>query len=131
MAAAYVQFLNNTLKADISRPVYELQEHLRSIGVLTNPNLIMLDNSRTLQIELYADNETEQRILDLADKNKDTLGMVSMVCNQIRCMDYRDVMNFEEKIDNGEITDIKAAYKLTEKLREQRRKKNNKKSHER
>lgn len=126
-----VNFLSNNAYIDLSRPPIELQEQLQSIGVLTNPNLIMLDNARTLKIELYADDTTGENILNLIDKKKDMLGSVNRLCNHIRCMDYHDDMTFTENLENGKYSSLDEALKSAEKLREQRRIKNKKKEHSR
>lgn len=131
MIEARVNFLSNNAYIDLSRPPIELQEQLQSIGVLTNPNLIMLDNARTLKIELYADDTTGENILNLINKKKDTLGSVNRLCNHIRCMDYHDDMTFTENLENGKYSSLDEALKSAEKLREQRRIKNKKKEHSR
>ena len=48
MITASVKFLNNSLLADLTCREYELYEHLQSVGILTAPNLITLDNARTV-----------------------------------------------------------------------------------
>lgn len=131
MIEARVNFLSNNAYIDLSRPPIELQEQLQSIGVLTNPDLIMLDNARTLKIELYADDTTGENILNLINKKKDTLGSVNRLCNHIRCMDYHDDMTFTENLENGKYSSLDEALKSAEKLREQRRIKNKKKEHSR
>lgn len=131
MIEARVNFLSYNAYIDLSRPPIELQEQLQSIGVLTNPDLIMLDNARTLKIELYGDDTTGENILKLIDKKKDTLGSVNRLCNHIRCMDYHDDMTFTENLENGKYSSLDEALKSAEKLREQRRIKNKKKEHSR
>ena len=131
MIEARVNFLSNNAYIDLSRPPIELQEQLQSIGVLTNPDLIMLDNARILKIELYADDTTGENILKLIDKKKDTLGSVNRLCNHIRCMDYHDDMMFTENLENGKYSSLDEALKSAEKLREQRRIKNKKKEQSR
>ncbi len=127
MIEAKVNFLSNNAFVELSRPPLEVQEQLQNVGVLTNPNLIMLDNARMLKIELYADDTTGENILKLIDKKKDTLGSVNRLCNHIRCMDYRDDMTFSENLENGKYGSLNEALKSAEKLREQRRIKNKKK----
>jgi hypothetical protein len=127
MIEAKVNFLSNNAFVELSQSPLEVQEQLQSVGVLTNPNLIMLDNARMLKIELYADDTTGENILKLINNKKDTLGVVNRLCNHIRCMDYRDDMMFSENLENGKYSSLNEALKSAEKMREQRRIKNKKK----
>ena len=53
MITASIQFLQNSLTADLSQLPIRLKDDLQHLGVLTPPNSILLDNARTLKIELY------------------------------------------------------------------------------
>ena len=104
---------------------------MQHIGVLTVPSLIMLDNARTVKINLTADDMTGENILKIIDRNKDTLGAVNKLCGYVQRMDYRDDAVFSEKLENGEYGSLDAAVKATERLKEQRRIKNKKHDAER
>lgn len=74
MITARINFLNNSHIADLSRPPVEVYDRLQRAGILTAPNLIMLDNARTLKIELFSEDNTDEKILGLVNKKSDTLG---------------------------------------------------------
>ena len=124
MITANVNFLSRSADIDLSEPPAEVQKQLQRIGVLTVPSLIMLDNARTVKINLTADDMTGENILKIIDRNKDTLGAVNKLCGYVRRMDYRDDAAFSEKLENGEYSTLDEALKAAEKLKEQRRIKN-------
>ena len=53
MITARINFLQNNITVNLSQTPIRLRDDLQNIGVLTSQNLILLDNSRTLKIELY------------------------------------------------------------------------------
>ncbi len=124
MITANINFLSQSADIDLSEPPAEVQKQLQHIGVLTVPSLIMLDNARTVKINLTADDMTGENILKIIDRNKDTLGAVNKLCGYVRRMDYRDDAAFSEKLENGEYSTLDEALKAAEKLKEQRRIKN-------
>ena len=124
MITANINFLSQSADIDLSEPPAEVQKQLQHIGVLTVPSLIMLDNARTVKINLTADDMTGENILKIIDRNKDTLGAVNKLCGYLRRMDYRDDAAFSEKLENGEYSTLDEALKAAEKLKEQRRIKN-------
>lgn len=124
MITANINFLSQRADIDLSEPPAEVQKQLQHIGVLTVPSLIMLDNARTVKINLTADDMTGENILKIIDRNKDTLGAVNKLCGYVRRMDYRDDAAFSEKLENGEYSTLDEALKAAEKLKEQRRIKN-------
>ncbi len=124
MITANINFLSQSVDIDLSEPPAEVQKQLQHIGVLTVPSLIMLDNARTVKINLTADDMTGENILKIIDRKKDTLGAVNKLCGYVRRMDYRDDAAFSEKLENGEYSTLDEALKAAEKLKEQRRIKN-------
>lgn len=124
MITANINFLSQSADIDLSEPPAEVQKQLQHIGVLTVPSLIMLDNARTVKINLTADDMTGENILKIIDRKKDTLGAVNKLCGYVRRMDYRDDAAFSEKLENGEYSTLDEALKAAEKLKEQRRIKN-------
>ena len=52
MITARINFLQNNITVNLSQTPIRLRDDLQNIGVLTSQNLILLDNSRTLKIEL-------------------------------------------------------------------------------
>lgn len=129
MITARIQFLQNSLTADLSQSPIRLQDDLQHMGVLTPPNLMLLDNARTLKIELYPEDNHGEYILDLINKKFDTLGAVNRLCYSIRCMDVRDKMRFFNSLDNGEYSTLSEAQQDADKMREQRKIKNNRNCH--
>lgn len=118
---AQVQFLNNMIYTDLSVSPYELQRQLQSAGILTVAELIRLDNARTLQIHLSADNELGKAVLSLVNKNKDTLGMVNQLCNYVCCMNCRIERIFRENLQNGRYNNLGQALKAAEKVRSKKK----------
>lgn len=131
MITARIQFLQNSLTADLSQIPIKLHDDLQDMGVLTPQNLILLDNARTLKIELYPEDNRGERILDLVNKKSDTLGAVNRLCYALRCMDLKDVTKFFENLDNGEYNTLSDAQRDVDKMRENRKIKNKKKEKER
>ena len=121
MLKGKVHFLQQSIVLDLSNPPYTMQDKLQSIGILTPPNQIKLDNARTLKVELYPEDSMGERIDALIDKNNDTLGVVNKLCYCIYGMDYRSEVRFAEALDSGKTETIEEALKLAEKLREQQR----------
>ena len=129
MIVARIQFLQNSLNADLSQLPISLQDDLQRMGVLTPPNLMLLDNARTLKIELYPEDNRGERILDLVNKKSDTLGAVNHLCYTIRCMDSKDITKFFENLNNGKYDTLSDAQKDIDAMREQRKIKNRKNEH--
>lgn len=121
MIVARIQFLQNSLNADLSQLPISLQDDLQHMGVLTPPNLMLLDNARTLKIELYPEDNRGERILDLVNKKSDTLGAVNRLCYSIRCMDARDKADFFNSLENGDYNTLSEAQQSADKLRERRK----------
>ena len=119
MITARIQFLQNSLTADLSQLPIRLQDDLQHMGVLTPPNLIMLDNVRTLKIELYPEDNRGENILDLVNKKSDTLGAVNRLCYSIRCMDARDKTHFFNSLENGEYNTLSEAQQDADKMPKQ------------
>ena len=116
-----VHFLQQSAILDLSDPPYTMQDKLQSIGILTPPNQIRLDNARTLKVELYPEDSMGERIDALIDKSNDTLGAVNKLCYCIDGMDYRSEVRLSDALDSGKAETIEEALKLAEKLREQQR----------
>lgn len=129
MITARIQFLQNSLTADLSQLPIRLKDDLQHIGVLTPPNLILLDNARTLKIELYPENIYGERILDLVNKKSDTLGAVNQLCYTVRFMDLKDLSKFFKNLDNGKYDTLSDAQKDADKMKEQRKIKNKRNEH--
>ena len=131
MITAQVKFLQNSVQLDLSSPPYELSERLQKSGILTNPNMIALDNAMTLKVSLFPEDDTARKIIRIADIKKDTLGLLNALCYSIKCMDYRDEMTFINNLENNKYAFIDEALKDVGKMKEQRRILNKKKEHER
>ena len=126
MITARVQFLQNSITADLSRIPVKLHEDLQSIGILTPQDLITLDNVRTLKVDLYPEDYRGEQLLELVDRKTDSLGAVSKLCYTIHCMDNRDRNKFFENLDNDKYYTLSEAQHDIDRLREQRRTKNKK-----
>lgn len=120
MITASIRFLTNTLVADLTCKGSELQNNLQSIGILTPPGIITLDNARTLQIHLSGDDEIGESVCALVNPKKDTLGNVQRLCRYIYCMNEQHKNVFMKKLSNGEIKSIQQGIKIAEKMREEK-----------
>lgn len=118
MVTASIRFLTNILMADLTCKGSELQNNLQSIGILTPPSIITLDNARTLQIHLNADDEIGEMVCDLVNAKKDTLGNVQRLCRYIYCMNEQHKNMFMKKVNNGDIKSVQQGIKIAEKMRE-------------
>ena len=124
MITANISFFTSTATVDLAQSPALVRKNLNDIGVLTPTANIMLDNARTLKVELYAEDNTGENILSILDRNTDTLGTLNRLCNNIQTLDYRDDKVFTEKLADGEFSSLTDALRMTEKLKEQRRIKN-------
>lgn len=120
MMTASIRFLTNSLLADMTCRESELREHLQSIGILTVPMFITLDNARTLQIQLRPDDETGEILYSIVNVKKDTLGMVQRLCRYVYCMNDYDRDAFLDMIESGKIKTVDRALQLAKGLREHR-----------
>ena len=117
MITASIRFLTNNLMADLTCRASELQQSLQSIGVLTPPSLIMLDNARTLQIHLSPNDETGEKIYRLVNSKSDTLGGVQRLSRLVYCMNEKDKTDFLNRIESGGIRSVNQGIKAAEKMR--------------
>ena len=124
MITANISFFTSTATVDLAQSPALVRKNLNDIGVLTPTANIMLDNARTLKVELYAEDNTGENILSILDRNTDTLGTLNRLCNNIQTLDYRDDKVFTQKLADGEFSSLTDALRMTEKLKEQRRIKN-------
>ena len=117
MLMANIRFLTNRLMADLTCKGSELQHNLQEIGILTPPSIMMLDNSRTLQIHLIPDDAIGEDILSIVNTRRDTLGSVQRLCRYVHCMNDSDKSNFMSKIRSGEIKSVTQGIKVAEQIR--------------
>ncbi len=120
MLTANVRFLTNRLMADLTCKGSELQNNLQDIGILTPPSIMMLDNSRTLQIHLVPDDAVGEDILSIVNTRRDTLGSVQRLCRYVHCMNDSDRKAFLNKIRSGEIKSVAQGIKEAEWRRKER-----------
>ncbi len=118
MITANIRFLTNNLMADLTCKGSELQNSLQSMGILTAPSLILLDNARTLQIHLTPNDETGEILHGIINTRSDTLGNVQRLCRYVYCMNDKDRNDFLNRISNGGIKTVNQAIKAAEKMRE-------------
>ena len=62
MMTAKINFITNNLLVDMTCRENELRSSLQNIGILIVPNMIYLDNRRTLQIQLNANVKGQNKI---------------------------------------------------------------------
>ena len=119
MITASIRFLTNKLVMELNCKNSELCENLQSIGVLTPPNLMKLDNARTLQVNLTPNDETGEFIYSLVNSQKDTLGNVQRLCRYVHCMNDKHKEIFTAKVETGEIKSVVQGIKIAERMREE------------
>ena len=118
MITANIRFLMNNLMAELTCKSSELQSNLQTMGILTPPSIIMLDNARTLEVKLTPNDEVGERIFSIVNTKSDTLGNVQRLCRYVYCMNDKDRNEFICKIDNGSIKTVNQALKIAYKMRE-------------
>lgn len=119
MVTASVRFLTNNLVADLACKSADLQRSLEEIGVLTPLSILKLDNARTLQVHLRADDEVGQLICNIVNPKSDTLGNVQRLCRHIHCLNEQNRNTLISKLESGEIRSVQKGIKFAEKLREE------------
>lgn len=117
MMTAKVGFFQNNLVADLTCRASELQNNLQSIGILVMPNLITLDNARTLQIQITPNDEIGERIYSLVNVEIDTLGTVQRLCRCVYCLNAEHRAEFLEAVDGGDIKTVEQGIRYTQMLR--------------
>ena len=117
MMTAKVGFFQNNLVADLTCRASELQNNLQSIGIMVMPNLITLDNARTLQIQITPNDEIGESIYFLVNFEKDTLGTVQRLCRCVYCLNAEHRTDFLDAVANGEVKTVEQGIKYTQMLR--------------
>ena len=121
MLKCKIHFLQQSIVLDLSEPPYTVQDKLQSIGILTPPNNIPLNNMMTLKAELYPEDAMGERVVYLINKDNDTLGKINKLCYCIDGMDYKSELKFGDALDSGKADTIDEAVKTAERVREYQR----------
>ena len=85
MMTAKINFITNNLLVDMTCRENELRNSLQNNGILIVPSMIYLDNRRTLQIQLNANDEVGEIVKTLINTERDTLGTVQRLCRSVYC----------------------------------------------
>lgn len=120
MITAKIRFLANRTMTDLTCRSEQLKQMTKEMGILTPPDLIRLDNARTLQIELTPDDELGEQIYSLVNPKKDTLGTVQKVCRYAYCMNDRKKEIFSSDIQSGKIKNLQDGLAAAQKLYKQK-----------
>ena len=118
MMTAKINFITNNLLVDMTCRETELRDSLQNIGILITPSMITLDNRRTLQIQLNANDEVGEIVKTLIDTERDTLGTVQRLCRSVYCLNDKHRAELIEMIENGEITTAAEGIEAAKRLRE-------------
>ena len=118
MITASVNFFENNVMTELTCKDIELSQKLTSIGVITPPSQIPLDNALTLKVFLQPDNEIGQMIYDIVDFDTDTLGDVRKLCRHIYCLNTHNKRKFRAMLENGEINFVSQGITAVQRLRE-------------
>lgn len=118
MMTAKITFITNNLLLDMTCREKELRENLQSAGILIIPSMITLDNNRTLQIQLNANDEVGEIVKTLINTERDTLGTVQRLCRSVYCLNSKHRAELIEMIENGEITSAAEGIEMAKRLRE-------------
>lgn len=120
MITAKIRFLANRTIADLTCRSDQLKQVTKEMGILTPPDLIKLDNARTLQIELIPDDELGEHIYSLVNLKKDTLGTVQKICRYAYCINDRKKDIFLSDIQSGKIKNLQDGLTAVQKLYKQK-----------
>ena len=71
MMTAKINFITKYLLVDMTCRENELRNSLQNIGILIVPSMIYLDNRRTLQIQISADDEENKDVYMVALRDDD------------------------------------------------------------
>lgn len=107
-----------TYNVDMTCRETELRDSLQNIGILIVPSMIYLDNRRTLQIQLNANDEVGEIVKTLINTERDTLGTVQRLCRSVYCLNAKHRAELLEMIENGEITTAAEGIEMAKRLRE-------------
>ena len=118
MMTAKINFITNNLLVDMTCRENELRSSLQNIGILIVPNMIYLDNRRTLQIQLNANDEVGEIVKTLINTERDTLGTVQRLCRSVYYLNAKHRAELLEMIENGEITTAAEGIEMAKRLRE-------------
>ena len=118
MMTAKINFITNNLLVDMTCRENELRNSLQNIGILIVPSMIYLDNRRTLQIQLNANDEVGEIVKTLINTERDTLGTVQRLCRSVYCLNSKPRAELIEMIENGEITTAAEGIEMAKRLRE-------------
>ena len=118
MMTAKINFITNNLLVDMTCRETELRNSLQNIGILIVPSMIYLDNRRTLQIQLNANDEVGEIVKTLINTERDTLGTVQRLCRSVYCLNAKHRAELLEMIENGEITTAAEGIEMAKRLRE-------------
>lgn len=118
MMTAKINFITNNLLLDMTCREKELRENLQSAGILIIPSMITLDNNRTLQIQLNANDEVGEIVKTLINTERDTLGTVQRLCRSVYCLNSKHRAELIEMIENGEMTSAAEGIEMAKRLRE-------------
>ena len=118
MMTAKINFITNNLLVDMTCRENELRNSLQNIGILIVPSMIYLDNRRTLQIQLNANDEVGEIVKTLINTERDTLGTVQRLCRSVYCLNAKHRAELLEMIENGEITTAAEGIEMAKRLRE-------------
>ena len=123
MMTAKINFITNNLLVDMTCRENELRNSLQNIGILIVPSMIYLDNRRTLQIQLNANDEVGEIVKTLINTERDTLGTVQRLCRSVYCLNSKHRAELIEMIENGEKHSItKGMMKIVMKSKKKRKK---------
>lgn len=118
MMTAKINFITNNLLVNMTCRENELRNSLQNIGILIVPSMIYLDNRRTLQIQLNANDEVGEIVKTLINTERDTFGAVQRLCRSVYCLNAKHRAGLLEMIENGEITTAAEGIEMAKRLRE-------------
>ena len=116
MITANIGFLNNNLLVELPCNAADLQNRLNSMGVLTPPNIIGLDNGRTLKVNLHANDGNGEWLMRLI-KPSDMLGKVNRACNAFYRLEVRQEITITEGIESGKLKSLDDVLDRIDKLK--------------
>ena len=124
MITASIKFLDNGVNIDLPCKNGVLRDIIGSAGILINPNALLLNNARTVKINLISEDDVGKNIVSIINPT-DTLGKLNKVCNSLNSLDYRDFDIIQKGLENNKYGSLGNLLEAISRLKEKRRNKEN------
>ncbi len=117
MITANIRFLDSHASVDIPCSNSKILNNLGRIGVLINPEYIMLNNSRMVKVQLVPVSSMGEDVISLINPT-DTLGKLNRLCTAIDSLDATDCEVLQEAIQGNKLKSFDHILEIIERLME-------------